>query len=1037
MSKQLEHTAQRVGVVIPCFNDGPYLPEAIESLGPDRAHGEGVIIVNDGSDQPETLAILDRYRALGFTIIDTANRGLAAARNTGWRSTNGPYVLFLDADNQVDSAYAQKAAAWMDEDPTIAVVHADKEEFGLRDGLVEQPVPTLVEELVGNRIDACAVVRKSVLEAVGGFDEAMRDGYEDWELWLRLMIKGDRFVHLPGGLFRYRVREGSLVSKANDPVIRKRILDHIVSKHKAVYDLHASAIIPELHKIQAHDQGRLAEQQRRTAELNAQLAAKTDDLDLSRTALETAKASHAEAALRAAAEAQQLDERIAESERIARTAAEELVQKQVELAAVERRTAALENEKETLSAEAHRLVGETDKVMQALTVHREHSRALQALIGQYEERIKAIESSTLWRLRNGYSKMRALLRTSSGTSRSGFRWIKRITFLISEKGRRIVRRFLAKVFRALYLMAEEQPVRILVGNEELQAAMVHHDDPYHQWMMRNFPRASDLVDQRERIELFKERPLISIVMPVYAPPIHLLDAAIRSVLDQSYANWQLCIADDRSPGDAVRECLKRWAKHDDRIKVIFRKENGHISKASNSALEMVQGEFIAFMDHDDLLSPDALYHIATRINLKPRTDILYTDEDKVDEQGKHSDAHFKPQWCPDHLLSRNYFGHLVVMRAGIVKAIGGFREGFEGSQDYDLILRAVERTTHIEHIPRVLYHWRIHAASAAFNEEVKPYAYVAAKTAITEAMHRRGEEADIDFLSGYRGYRIAFKAPLTGKVSIVIPTKDKTEVLATCVHSIFNKTDHPNFEVIVLSNNSKEPAFFSFMHEMERLQPERFRWYENNEPFNFSALMNFGTTKATGEQILFLNNDTEVIHGDWLRIMHSWSQRPSIGAVGVKLLYHNDTIQHAGVIIGLGGVAGHTFVGYHKDGPGYFNYINTVNNNSAVTAACMMVQRNKLERVGGWEELFTVEYNDVDLCLRLREAGFNNVYVPDVSLYHFESLTRGHPHMTKESYERHLREVGLFKERWAAYVDDDPCYNPNLGRGRHDFQIGP
>ncbi len=1036
MSAQKEIVAKQVAVVITCYNDGVYLSEAIDSLGPERADGEGVIIVNDGSSEPETLAVLDRYGTLGFTRIDTVNRGLAAARNTGWQATTAPYVLFLDADNMVDATYMEQAAALMDQDPTIVVVHSDKEEFGLRQGLVEQPTPSLVEELVGNRIDACAVVRKSILEAVGGFDEAMRDGYEDWELWLRLMINGERFVHLPGPLFRYRVREGSLLSKANDPVIRKRILDHVVTKHKAVYDAYAGAIIPELHRIQAHDHRRLEEQRLRAVELNAELAAKEADLRAARMALDAAKALHTEVAHRSAAEALQLKERISEAALLARKAAEGLALKQAELAAVEQRVLSLEKEKDALSAEAHRLVGETDKIMQALTVHREHSRALQALIGQYEERIKAIEGSRLWRLRKGYNKMRALLRTSSGTSRSGFRWIKRIAFLISEKGRRIMRRFLAKLFRALYLMAEDQPVRILVGNEELQAAMVHHDDPYHQWMMRNFPRASDLVDQRERIELFKERPLISVVMPVYAPPVHLLDAAIRSVVDQSYANWELCIADDRSPGDEVRECLKRWMKQDERVRVVLRKENGHISKASNSALELVNGEFIAFMDHDDLLSPDALYHIATRINLKPQTDILYTDEDKVDDAGKHSDAHFKPQWCPDHLLSRNYFGHLVVIRSALVKDIGGFREGFEGSQDYDLVLRATERTTRIEHIPRVLYHWRIHAASSALSEDVKPYAYVAGKRSLTEALQRRGEAADIDFLSGYRGYRIAFKAPLKGKVSIVIPTKDKTEVLATCVHSIFNKTDHPDFEVIVLSNNSKDAAFFAFMKEMERLQPERFRWYENNEPFNFSALMNFGTAKATAEHILFLNNDTEVIHDDWLRIMHSWSQRPSIGAVGVKLLYHNDTIQHAGVIIGLGGVAGHTFVGYHKDGPGYFNYINTVNNNSAVTAACMMVQRSKLERIGGWEELFTVEYNDVDLCLRLREAGFNNVYVPDVSLYHFESLTRGHPHMTKESYERHLREVGLFKERWASYVADDPCYNPNLSRGVHDFQLG-
>lgn len=1026
---------ETLDIVIPCFNDGSHLEEAVGSVAHDLSDGIGVIIVNDGSTDGGTLSVLEVMRGRGLRVIDTPNAGLAAARNAGWRASLADHVLFLDADNRLEAGFVSRALEVLKKDALAAVVYGDRMEFGLREGLVRQPLPDLLDELVGNRIDACAVVRRSVLSASGGYDEAMREGYEDWELWLRLMIAGHQFRHLPGVGFHYRVREGSLVSRAVDERVRERIVRHIVRRHHAAYAAHWPDVIAELHRIQANDMVRIEREQRALAETTRRSRGTDERLKAAEIELHESEVRHGAVIRAYEKERGEQDRALTEVHRRWTSTLEELGSIREEVGHARAKVAELAQEKELLSAEAHRLVGEADKLMQALNVHREHARGLQALIGQYEERIKAIEGSKLWRLRKAYNKMRALLRTSSGSSRAGFRWLKRITFLLSQKGRRIVRRFLAKVFRALYIMAEDQPVRILVGNEELQAAMVHHDDPYHQWMMRHFPRTSDLVDQRERIALFEHRPLISVVMPVYATPIHLLDAAIRSVLDQSYGNWELCIADDRSPGREVRDCLERWMSKDDRIKVDFRKENGHISKASNSALGLAKGEFIAFMDHDDLLSPDALFHIVTRINLKPDTDILYTDEDKIDEQGKHSDAHFKPQWCPDHLLSRNYFGHLVVVRSSIVDAVGGFREGFEGSQDHDLMLRAVERTDRIEHIPRVLYHWRIHAASAALSEEVKPYAYIAARTALTEALERRGEPADVEFLSGYRGYRVKFRAPPRGRVSVVIPTKDKTEVLATCLHSIFRKTDHPDFEVIVVSNNSAEPAFFAFMQEMERLQPERFRWYERNAPFNFSELMNYGTAQATGDHILFLNNDTEVIHGDWMRIMQSWSQRPGIGAVGVKLLYHNDTIQHAGVVIGLGGVAGHTFVGYHKDGPGYFNYINTVNNTSAVTAACMMVERRKLDRIGGWEERFTVEYNDVDLCLRLREAGFNNVYVPDVSLYHFESLTRGHPHLTKESYERHLREVGLFKERWAAYVANDPCYNPNLSRGVHDWQL--
>ena len=1035
MTKEGQLLGDQVDVVIPCYNDGKFILEAIESLGNERSNGTGVIIVNDGSTDLNTLGVFDLLKAKGFRMIDTPNQGLAAARNVGWRASKAAYVLFLDADNTIDQTYPERARELLKADPDLSVVFSDREEFGLRTGVVQQSLPSISEELLGNRIDACAVVRRSVLEKFGGYDEAMRDGYEDWEFWLRLMGAGEQFHRIPEALFQYRVREGSLLGRTLDPSTRERILQYIVEKHLDLFRANVQTLIPELHRIQATDHAARLLLEKRAEEFKSKLAELTEGQQKLTAEFDTLRSDHRKEVQLLLTDRTTLEGKVEKTEQ--ELLADQRVRKELEvhILSLEEGLSQLGLEKETVATEAHRLVGEVDKVMHALNVHREHARGLQGLIAQYEERIKAIESSKLWRLKKGYNKMRALLRTSSGTSHSGFRWLKRFTFLVSRKGRTIVRRFLAKLFRAMYLFTEDQPVRILIGNEQMRSAMVGSGSPYEQWMAKHFARASDLIDQREQVGMFAIRPLISIVMPVYDPPTELLDAAIRSIVDQSYGNWELCIADDLSPNKAVRQCLEGWMAEDKRIKVVFRSENGHISKASNSGLELVEGEFIAFMDHDDLLAPDALYHVVKRINLKPDTDILYTDEDKVDELGKHGDAHFKPQWCPDHLLSRNYFGHLVVIRRSLVTSIGGFREGFEGSQDYDLILRATERTDRIEHIPRVLYHWRIHAASSAKSEDVKPYAYQAGRRSLTEALQRRGEPAEISFLHGYRGYGIRFERELRGRVSVIIPTKDKTEVLATCVHSLFNLTDHPDFEVIVVSNNSKEPAFFAFMKEMERLQPKRFRWFVHDVPFNFAALMNFGISKATGDQILFLNNDTEVIHGDWMRIMHSWSQRPSIGAVGVKLLYHNDTIQHAGVIIGLGGVAGHTWVGYHKDGPGYFNYINTVNNNSAVTAACMMVERSKLEKVGGWEELFTVEYNDVDLCLRLREAGFNNVYVPEVSLYHFESLTRGHPHMTKESYERHLREVALFKERWAAYIKDDPCYNPNLSRGVHDFQI--
>lgn len=1032
-------TIALVDVVIPCFNDGAFLVEALESLGTGRAKGEGVIVVNDGSTDPATLDVLAGLRMRGFRVIDQSNSGLPAARNTGWRAATAPYVLFLDADNRVDPALLDKASALMDADPAVAVVYSDRVEFGGRDGIIEQPEVTLGYLLVGNRFDACAVVRRDALEASGGYDEAMRDGYEDWELWIRLMSAGQGFRRIPEPLFAYRVREGSLLSRAAQPEIRASIVAYVTRKHEELFAAHTRTVVTELHCIQAHD---------RLLVLHAEKVAEEAKTTAAKALHAAREAGDELIGLKKERQEQQtligdLHQRIELREDAIALASENMRRTE---AAMER----LAKEKDALASEAHRLVGEVDKALRALDVHREHGRALQALLGQYEERIRAIEGSRLWRARRAYHKMRALLRTGSSTSKKGFKWLRRITFMVSGKGRSILRKFLAKVFRTLYLWTEIRPVRILVGEEQLRAATVDHADPYAQWMAKHFARPSDLMGYREDVPLLAYRPLVSIVMPVYGPPIALLDAAIRSVLDQVYPHIELCIADDRSPDPSVRKCLEEWKAKDPRIKVAYRAENGHISRASNSALELATGEFTALMDHDDLLAPDAIYHIVKRLNRDRSLDLLYTDEDKIDEQGVHSDPHFKPQWCPDHLLSRNYFGHLVVARTSLLNDIGGFRAGFEGSQDYDLLLRLTERIegamgslptgegrggVHIAHIPRVLYHWRIHAGSAARGEDVKPYAYDAAKRALTEALERRGEPAEVSFLYGFRGYDIRFTAPLEGKVSVIIPTKDKADILGTCLRSLFNLTDHPDFEVIVVSNNSTERSLFDLMKEMEAAHGDRFRWFEHNVPFNFSGLMNEGTRRAKGDHILFLNNDTEIIHADWMRSMHAWSQRKSIGAVGVKLLYHNDTIQHGGVVIGLGGVAGHVFTGTHKDGPGYFNYVNTINNYSAVTAACMMVERAKLEAIGGWEELFTVEYNDVDLCLRLREKGWNNVYLPHVSVFHYESLTRGHPHMTRESYERHLREVGLFKERWKDYIDDDPCYNPNLSRGRHDWHF--
>ncbi len=654
-------------------------------------------------------------------------------------------------------------------------------------------------------------------------------------------------------------------------------------------------------------------------------------------------------------------------------------------------------------------------------------RSMDKLIQQ----LAILENSTLVKLRKFFYLYLSRLRSNvnKGKKRNFFTILFQYIF---KRGGRIFRLFLTKVFRTLYLMFETRKVVIIevVGN--YLATTAH----YSQYLMRKRLNKEIIKQHKRSINSFNQRPLFSIVMPVYNPRIDLFTKALDSIIGQIYEYWEICIADDNSTDVEIRETLERYCKADQRIKVVYREQNGHISRASNSALELATGEYAVLMDHDDILREDALYEIAKAINRKGGADLIYSDEDKIDEWGLHSDPHFKPDWCPDNLLSRNYLGHVCVFKTAQLRDVGGWRVGYEGSQDYDLILRYTEIYNNVIHIPEVLYHWRIHSESAAMSEAVKPYAYRAAQMALTEAMRRRGMEATVDFLDSFRGYSIRFGlVNRNAKVSIIIPSKNQAELLKKCLRSIEKKSTYRNFEIILIDNNSDQKEFFHLVKQYTKQNAISFKCIQDKEAFNFSRLINLGRKHATGEFLLLLNNDTEVITPDWLEAMMEHAQRKEVGVVGAKLLYDNDTIQHAGVIIGLGGAAGHVLVGEDREGPGYFNYVNILNTYSAVTGACFMVRTKVFDEVGGFDESFGTEYNDVDFCLKVLEAGYRNLYVPHCELYHYESMSRGHPHSTSESYKKHVKEVNLFRKKWKNYVENDPCYNPNLSLGVHNFGL--
>ena len=545
----------------------------------------------------------------------------------------------------------------------------------------------------------------------------------------------------------------------------------------------------------------------------------------------------------------------------------------------------------------------------------------------------------------------------------------------------------------------------------------------------------DVKRVREQIAQFHYSPLISVLLPVYNSNLKWLRRAILSVQKQLYPRWELCIVDDASTDRKIWPFLQRCARQDRRIKLTRRTENGHISAASNDALRLATGDFVALLDHDDELAPTALYFVALALNENRELQLLYSDEDKLDAQSRRSDPYFKSDWNPELLLAQNFVSHLGVYRTDLVRRVGGFRIGFEGSQDYDLTLRCIEqiRPEQIEHLPRVLYHWRMADESTASYATAKPYAQEAARRAVQEHLDRTGIAAAV--MPQHYGVYLRTKYALPAErpiVSIVIPTRDRASCLQKCLDGIFEKTDYRKYEVIVLDNESHEAETLEFLAALEKR--ERVRVERIEGAFNYSRLNNRGVELSRGSFIALLNNDVEVINDGWLSEMVSRALRPEVGMVGARLWYPNRTIQHGGVILGAGGVAGHAHVGLRHE-HGYFARAHLAQNLSAVTAACAVVRREVYLQLGGFDEVnLPVTFNDVDFCLRLREAGYWIVWTPHAELVHHESASRGFDDSTPKQV-RFLAEIDYMKAKWGDKLLRDPFYNPNLSLGEDLYTL--
>jgi len=588
------------------------------------------------------------------------------------------------------------------------------------------------------------------------------------------------------------------------------------------------------------------------------------------------------------------------------------------------------------------------------------------------------------------------------------------------------------ISKGLKILITEGPKGIkdkLMSVQRKEQKIADINQQYQIWLKKHTPTEEELEKQRKLSKKFKYQPKISIITPVCGPDEKWLRACIGSVLNQTYDNWELCLADDASTKPYVRKVLEEYRKKDKRIKVVYRKKNGHICRASNSALKLATGEFIALLDHDDEIAPHALYEAAKLLNKHKDADFIYSDEDKLELDETRVEPFFKPDWSPDMFLSTNYLCHLSVIRKKLVDKVGGFRLGYEGSQDYDLFLRVTEKTDKIYHIPDVLYSWRKVPGSTAAVYEVKEYANRASLKALGDAIKRRRLEATVENGLVPGTFRVKYKIVGNPLVSIIIPTKNKVRYLKKCVESVLTKTGYQNYEILIVDTGSKEKETLNYYKKLKSNSKIRFlKW---RKPFNFAAVNNFAVKKVKGKYVLLLNNDTEVVSSEWLSAMLEHIQRKEIGAVGAKLLYPDNTIQHIGLVLGKDIGATHYGIHYKDLTSMTFPFLNAkdiIRNVSAVTGACLLIKKSKYLKLGGLDENFPVDYNDVDFCLSLLKKGFVNVYTPFSILKHYESVSAGSP--SREEKERTWRRVlaakKQFIEKWGGIGEKDKYFNKNI-----------
>ena len=595
---------------------------------------------------------------------------------------------------------------------------------------------------------------------------------------------------------------------------------------------------------------------------------------------------------------------------------------------------------------------------------------------------------------------------------------------------RTMNRFIKSIFSITYLKEQKNKIKekgwrvtlIEMKRYMIMGTAAEPEDFYQRWIENNEPTKEELEKQKKY--KFNNNPKISIIIPMYNTPVNFFEELVDSLIEQTYSNWELCLADG-SP--EKNEKIEKTIKKDKRIKYKYLGENKGIAGNTNEALKLASGEFIGLLDHDDLLPVFSLFEIVKCINENPDVEFIYTDEDKFEKKGgKRYDPYFKSDFAPDTLRANNYICHFSIFKKELMDKLGGFREEYNGAQDYDIFLRMSEETKNIVHIPKILYHWRVHSLSTAKSGgTAKPYAYEAGIKAIQAHIDRLGLKGTVEHGNTLGTYKVNYEIIGNPKISILIPNKDYISTLKVCLKSIKKLTTYNNYEIIIIENNSTEEKTFEYYKEIDGKDNIKIVYYPEKE-FNYSKIINYGVKNSTGEYIIQLNNDTELLTPDWLQEMLMFAQREDVGAVGAELFYPDKTIQHAGIIIGIGGVAGHVFKNIPKGMHGYFSKDAMIQNLSAVTAACIMTPKSIYDEVGYMDKQFKVAFNDVDFCLKIREKGKLIVYNPYVQFLHYESKSRGFED-TPEKIKRFKNEIDVFQDRWKDILKNgDPYYNINL-----------